>query len=134
MLKFHTHRMPGAVRDSDPTPVGTARAGCPAPCRGCSGDLQGGDPMSSLGNLCQCSGSCTAQKCCLMGIRNLLCSSLCPLPLVLALDTSDRSLALYSLHSSFTYLWTLIRSPLSLIINYALPFSVRLLKTANPVL
>lgn len=51
-----------------------------------------GDPTISLGNLCQCSH--TAQKCCLIFRGNLLCSSLCPLPLVLSLGTTDTSLAL----------------------------------------
>lgn len=49
--------------------------------------VQGEDSITSLGNLCQCFAICTAEKCCLMFIGNLLCSSLCSLPLVLALGT-----------------------------------------------
>ena len=42
---------------------------------------------------------------------NLLCYSLCPLPLVLSLGTTERGLAPSSLHPPFRYLYTLIRSP-----------------------
>ena len=38
-----------------------------------------------------------------------LCFSLSPLPLVLSLGTTKKSLALSSLHLSFRYSWTLIR-------------------------
>jgi len=47
--------------------------------------------------------------------ENLLCFVLCPLPLVLSLDTTEKSLAPSSLHPPFRYLHTLIRSPLSLL-------------------
>ena len=48
---------------------------------------------SSLGNLCQCSIICTAQKCFLVFRGNLLCFSLCPLLLVMVLGAAERSLA-----------------------------------------
>jgi len=46
---------------------------------------------------------------------NLLCFSLCPLPLVLSLGTTEKYLSLSSLHSPFRYLCTLIRSSLRLL-------------------
>jgi len=46
-----------------------------------SGDLQGGDPTASLGNPCPRSIICTAPKWFLVFRGNILCSSLCPLPL-----------------------------------------------------
>ena len=58
-------------------------------------NLQGGDPTTSLGNLCQCSIICTAQKCILVFRANLLCSRVCLLPLVLALGTTDKISSLY---------------------------------------
>lgn len=73
-----------------------------------SEDLQEGDSTTSLGSLCHCSITCTAQKGCLVFMGNLLCSSLCPLPLVLSLGTTQKTLALSSLHSPFRYLYILI--------------------------
>lgn len=57
----------------------------------------------------------TAHMCFLMIRGNFLWSSLCPLPLVLSLVTTGKSLALSSLHSLFWYLYILMRSPLSLL-------------------
>lgn len=57
-----------------------------------------GNPITSRGNLCQCSVTCTVKKCCLVFIRNLLCSALCPRPLVMPLGTTEKSLASSSLH------------------------------------
>lgn len=54
-----------------------------------------GDPTASVENLFLCSIICAAQRCILVFRVNLLCSSVCPLPLVLALDTTDKILALY---------------------------------------
>ena len=48
---------------------------------------------------------------------NLLCFSFCPLPLVLSLGTTEKSLAPSSLHFAFSYLYTLIRSALSLLFS-----------------
>lgn len=53
--------------------------------------LQGGDCTTSLGYPCQCFLTHTAQKCFLMLRWNLLCSSLCTLPLILVLDTPENS-------------------------------------------
>jgi len=47
---------------------------------------------------------------------NLLCFSLWPLPLILALGTTGKSLAPFSLHSFFVYFYTL-RSLLSLLFS-----------------
>lgn len=48
------------------------------------------------------------QKCVLMVKGNLLCSSLCLLPLCLALDKPAKSWTLSSLQLPFRYLWALI--------------------------
>ena len=76
---------------------------------------KGGDSTASLGNLCQGSVTLTGKKCFLMFRGHLLCFSLRPLPLVLSLDTTEKSLALSSLHPPFGYLYTLMRSSLSLL-------------------
>jgi len=68
------------------------------------------DATTSLGNLCQCLVTLTVKKCFLMFRGNLLCFSLCPLPLVLSLGTTKKSLD-PSLHPPFRYWSTLIRSP-----------------------
>lgn len=64
-------------------------------------------PWTSLSNLCQCSITLTVQKS-LDIQRKLLCLSLGPLPLVLALDSPAKSLALSSSHHSFRCLYTLM--------------------------
>lgn len=56
--------------------------------------LQGEDSPTSLHNLFQGSVTCMAQMCFLVFRRSLLCSRLCPAPLVLVLSTSDRSLGM----------------------------------------
>ena len=55
-----------------------------------SGDLQGGDPTASLGNPCQRSIICTAQKCFQVFRGNVLCPRVCALPRVLALGNTKR--------------------------------------------
>lgn len=67
------------------------------------------DIPQPLGNLCQSSSTHTAQNCFLVFRRNLLCASLCPLPPVLAMGTTEQSLAPVSLPFPFRYLWTLMR-------------------------
>jgi len=52
-----------------------------------------GDSTTSLGSLCQCSFTLRGKKFFLMFRRNFLCFSVCPLPLVLSLDTTEKSLA-----------------------------------------
>jgi len=44
--------------------------------------------------------------------ENLLCSSLCPLPLLLSLGTTEKSLSSFSLHFPFRYFYVLITFPL----------------------
>lgn len=68
------------------------------------------EDTTSLGNL-QCSVTQTAQTCFLMSRGNRLCSSLCLLPFILALRTTEKTLAPSSLHPPFRCLYTLIRSP-----------------------
>lgn len=67
-------------------------------------DLQGGNPTAYLGNLCQCSITHTTQQCCQVLRRNLISSSLCPLPLVLALGTTEKNSNPSTLHLPFRYL------------------------------
>jgi len=52
-----------------------------------------GDSTTSLGSLCQCSVTLRGKKFFLMFRQNFLCFSLCPLPLVLSLGTTEKSLA-----------------------------------------
>jgi len=52
-----------------------------------------GDSTTSVGSLCQCSVTLRVKKLFLMFRRNFLCFSLCPLPLVLSLGTTEKSLA-----------------------------------------
>lgn len=78
--------------------VGTPRKGCPNRVQESFEALQGGDSSTSLDNLCQGFVTCTAQKYCLVFKGNILCSSLCPLPLLLSLGTTEKSLSLSSLH------------------------------------
>lgn len=51
------------------------------------------------------------KKCFLMFRQNLSCSSLCPLPLFIALSITANIMAPSSLHLAFRYLCTLIRFP-----------------------
>jgi len=71
----------GCIRPSPP-PAGTPRAGCPAPHLGASREFQGGD-LTAL-------GCCTPvlHRSAPGAPGNLLCSRLCPVPLVLALGTT----------------------------------------------
>jgi len=52
-----------------------------------------GDSTTSPDNLFQCSVTIRGKKFFFMFRRNLLCFSLCPLPLVLSLGTTEKSLA-----------------------------------------
>lgn len=67
-----------------------------------------------LGNLCQCSLTVNSKKCFSVLRGSLLCFSLCQLPLVLSLDTTEKSMALSFLHPPFRYLHSLMRCPLAL--------------------
>lgn len=55
-------------------------------------DLPGGDSSTSLGNLLQYSTTHKAQKHFLTYTQNLFCCSLCPVPLLQALGTNEKSL------------------------------------------
>ena len=55
-----------------------------------------GDPTTPLGSPLQCSVTLTMKKFLLMCLWNLLCCSLHPLPLVLSLDVTEKSLAPFS--------------------------------------
>lgn len=62
-------------------------------------------------HLYQCSVTLTVTMCFLMLGGNLLCSSLCPLPLTLSMGTAEKKLALSSVHPPSRHLYTLMRSP-----------------------
>ncbi|XP_071899763.1 cilia- and flagella-associated protein 20 isoform X3 [Anas platyrhynchos] len=87
-----------------------------------------GDSTTSLGNLCQCPITCTAQKCLLKFRRNLLCSSLSPLLLVLALGTTGNSLALSSLHPPFSTTYITCPADPKKTLGIKLPFLVMIIK------
>jgi len=55
-----------------------------------------GDSTTSLGSLFQCSATLQIKKFFLMFSWNFLCFSLCPLPIVLSLGTTEKSLAPFS--------------------------------------
>lgn len=72
------------------------------------------DCTTSLGNLYYCSITCKVQNYFLIFRQNLLCTSLCLLPLVLVLGTNKKSLAGFSLHPPpFRHLYPLVTSPKS---------------------
>lgn len=71
-----------------------------------------GDPTTCLGNLCQCLDP-HSEKCFLTFRGNLQCFSLHPLLLVLQLSTTEKCMALSSLHPAFRYVHTLMTSPCS---------------------
>lgn len=62
------------------------------------------DTTTSLGKLLQCFISCIVKKYFFMFCLSLLYSSLCPLILIWALNTTEKSLAVSSFHSPFKYL------------------------------
>lgn len=70
-----------------------------------------GKPTTSLRNMCQCLVTITGKKCFLIFRGYLLCFCLCPLPLVLALGPTEKSLIITSLQPFYRCLYTLMRSP-----------------------
>lgn len=75
--------------------------------RGFLNSSKNGESTTSLENLCQCSVTLSVKMC---SGRDSWFSSLCSLPLVLTLGTTEKSLILSSLHLLFRCLYTLIRS------------------------
>jgi len=73
------------------------------------------DTTTSLGDLCQCLVTLPVKKCFLMFTWKTLWFSLCPMPLVLSLGITEKSLALFSLHPPFRYLCAFVGSSLSLL-------------------
>lgn len=63
-----------------------------------------GDSTTSLDKVCQSSFTCIVQKCFLMFRGSLLGSSLCPLFLILALGTTEKSLSLSCTHPLGSYI------------------------------
>ena len=63
-----------------------------------------GESTASLGSLFQCSVTLRGKKFFLMFSWSFLCFNLCPLPLVLSLGTTEKSLAPSSWHPPFRYL------------------------------
>lgn len=123
LLQPQDHRMSKVGRDlcspSGPASLPKQRhpkKGAQAHIKAVFEDLQE-DSTTFLSNLCQCSVTRTVQKCFLVFRGNVPCSCLCPLSLVLASGTTERSLALCPLHFSFRYLQTLMRTPFSLLLS-----------------
>jgi len=79
-----------------PAPAGTPRAGCPGPRPGSSGRSPRRRPHS-LWAACASAPSLHSTEGLLAFRGNLLCSSLCPRPLVLALSTTARGFVLPSI-------------------------------------
>jgi len=77
-----------------------------------------GDSTASLGSLCWCTVTLTAKKCFLKPRQHLLHFGVCLWPLVPSLGTTEKSLALASLYPPFRYLYTLMRSLLSLFFSW----------------
>ena len=106
----------GPLEPSGPTPAqeGPPRGGCPGTY---SSDLCPSSFWASLRKrlhgfwttCVKCSSTHTAQQCCLVLRRSFLSSSLCPLPPVLAIGTTEKSLVPSSLCPSFRHLYTLMR-------------------------
>lgn len=90
---LQNHRMDGIGRDLRMPPGPT--------------HLQGN--LLKVGNLHQCSVTCTVNNCFLMFRHNLLSFNLWTLPLVLSLGITERSQALSSLCSPLVYLYTSIQ-------------------------
>lgn len=73
--------------------------------------LKGWRLYSLLGNPFQCLINLTVKKLFLMFKQNFWCFNLCPLHLILSLDTIENGLAKSSALSSIRYSYTLIRGP-----------------------
>lgn len=89
-------------------PSGPSSSMSETPRKGSFEDLQERHPTTSLCNLCQTTVTCRAQ---IQFRGSLPYSSSCLLPLVLALRTSEKNLALFSLCSPFGYLQKLMIFP-----------------------
>jgi len=97
-----------AIWSNSPAQARPARAGGPGSCPDGFWISPRRKTTTSLGNLCHCSVTRTVKMCFLMFRQNLLCFSLCLLPLILSLDITEKSPAPTSLHLPFRYLYTLI--------------------------
>ena len=89
----------------------------------CVGAAQDHNSTMPMGNLCWYSVLCTVKKC-------FLCSSLCPLPLILRVGTTGKSLALTSLHCHFRHSSTFMMFFMHLLFSrldrsYSLSFSLQ---------
>lgn len=95
-------------RSAGPNPAAQARprAGCPAQCPDLHGDFI--TPPSSLQ---QCSTTLTAKEFPDLQREPLVTQFVAPLPLILLLDTTEKSLVLPTLHPPLKYLSTLMTSP-----------------------
>jgi len=107
-LQALSHRMLGVRRDlcgsSSPTPCRsrvTYRRLHRALSRQVLNISREGDSTTSLGSQFQCSVTLRVKKLFLMFRRNFMCFSLCPLPLVLSLGTTEKSLAPSSCHTGW---------------------------------
>lgn len=100
----------GSIRPN-PCCAGTTRAGCPGPRPSSFWRSVSEKESQNLGSLYQSPITCHSTEVLLMFRGNLLRSSLCLSLSGLALGAIDLSLAHSSLHSSFRYLYVLIRSP-----------------------
>lgn len=93
--RSQNHRMAGGGRGlAQPLPKQGQQNRVPSPTYRKLLKISKKETTQPLGSLC--SINCTAQKCCLVFRKYCLCCNLCPLALLLALDTIDQRLALSS--------------------------------------
>lgn len=97
--------------------AGPPNAGCPGPPPDGFWVSPRVETPQSLGNLYQCSITLKVKNCFLLFRGILLCFSLYPLPIVLSLSTTEKSLNASSSQPPFSYLYTLIRFLLSLLFS-----------------
>uniref|UniRef100_A0A8C3JB82 Symplekin n=1 Tax=Calidris pygmaea TaxID=425635 RepID=A0A8C3JB82_9CHAR len=105
----HPVQLPGQSRAAQSTSLRSIQVGLE--------DLQIWDSTPSLGSLCQGSVTLTPKKFFLRLEWNFPWSSLCPLPLVLSLGTTEKSPAPSSFNPPFRSLSAFRRSPLSLLLS-----------------
>ena len=104
-------------RSSGPTPTlkqGKPRAGCLGTCPDSFAHHQGWRFHNLSGQLVPVLGHPHSKKCFSLFRQHLLCFSLCPLPLVLSLDTAEEAGYLFFTLSLQKQLYTLMRSCMSL--------------------
>lgn len=110
-----------------PAQTGPPRTGCTGPCPDCFWIPPRWD---SLDKLIWCWETLTVNSLFLMFIQKFMCFSLCTLPILPSLGTPEKNIILSSLQHSLRYLYLLVRSPESSLLQAELvqlsqPFLLR---------